>query len=300
MSGADGVSAVEGASAVLPCTFTHPGIDHNLSGSVLWYKRTSLNPSIAFNCTFAGPGRSRCDEVTQEAGGSRFRFVGNLREGDASIMVEPLRRVDRDKYRCRLELNVGKFQSVIPTELTVEGPGGDVSVVNGTEGGSATLPCVYRQSPHYPRALTVTWMRKDPYRHIVTFRPQADGSWAAENGATRFELVGDPELGNASTRIKQLSVEDSDGYLCLVEFNKTENNAAINNVDEKFKSSVHPPFTHQYQREVQLQVQLRVRITPVTQSYKVLILWIPLGLKTIVLLVMCVIFYRDKLSKRED
>ncbi|XP_032874368.1 uncharacterized protein LOC116971356 [Amblyraja radiata] len=296
MSGADEVSAVEGASAVLPCTFTHPGIDHNLSGSVLWYKRTSLNPSIAFNCTFAGPGRSQCDEVTQEAGGSRFRFVGNLREGDASIMMERLRWEDWDIYRCRLELSVGNFQSVIPTQLTVEDLDGDVSVVTETEGGSATLPCVYRQSLNHRSALTVTWMRKDPYRHIVTFRHQADGSWAAENGATRFELVGNPERENASTRINQLSVEDSDGYLCLVEFSKEKNYDPIKYIDEKLRSSVHPPYTHQYQREV----QLRVRITSVTQSYKVLILWIPLGLKTIFLSLMCVIFYYDKLSKSGD
>ncbi|XP_055488063.1 uncharacterized protein LOC129695285 isoform X2 [Leucoraja erinacea] len=251
--GADEVSAVEGASAVLPCRFTHPPTDRNLTGSVLWHnKLPPWPPNLVFNCTYPSHGPFRCDEVTQEAG-SRFKFVGNLREGDASIMVEPLRRVDRDKYRCRVDLNVGSFQSLIPTQLTVEDLDGDVSVVNGTEGGSATLPCVYRQSPHYPNALTVTWMRKDPYRHFVTFRHQAGGSWAAENGATRFELVGDPELGNASTRIKQLSVEDSGGYLCLVEFNKTENNA-INDVAKGFKNSVHPPFTHQYQREVQLQV----------------------------------------------
>ncbi|XP_032874362.1 uncharacterized protein LOC116971354 [Amblyraja radiata] len=257
ISGADVVSAVEGASAVLPCRFTYPPTDRTLTGSVLWHNKLSSEPhSLVLSCTYPSHGPFRCDEVTQEAG-SRFKFVGNLRERDASIMVAPLRREDSDKYRCRLELNVGKFESLIPTQLTVEAPGGNVSVVNGTEGDSATLPCVYPQSLYYPRALAVTWMRKDPYRHIVTFRPQAGGSWAAENGATRFELVGDPVKENASTRINQLSVKDSHGYLCLVEFDKTENKDVIKYVDEGYKTSVHPPYTHQYQREV----QLRVRIT---------------------------------------
>ncbi|XP_078286782.1 sialic acid-binding Ig-like lectin 15 [Rhinoraja longicauda] len=197
-------------------------------------------------------------------------------------MVERLRREDSHRYRCRLELSVGIFQSVIPTRLTVEAPDGNVSVVTGAEGGSATLPCVFPPPAPNREPLAVTWMRKDPYRHIVTFRPQADGSWAAENGATRLELVGNPERGNASTRIEPLMVEDSHDYLCLMEFHNRN------------KSSVYPPYTDQYQRE------LRMRVTPVAQNYLVVIFWIPFGLKTLVLLVMCVILYRDKLSKRGD
>ncbi|XP_078252965.1 uncharacterized protein LOC144592311 [Rhinoraja longicauda] len=284
ISGADEVFAVEGASAVLPCTFTHPPTDRNLTGSVLWYKVTPGSRSLVFNCTFPGPGRSRCGEVTQEAGGDRFRFVGNIREGDASIMVERLRLEDGDwyQYRCSLDLSVGTFQPMFTTRLTVEAPDGNVSVVTGTEGGSATLPCVFPPPAPEHVPLAFTWMRKDPYRHIVTFRPQADGSWAPENGATRLELVGNPERGNASTRIEPLMVEDSHGYLCLVEFHNRK------------KRRGHSPYIDQYQRE------LRLRVTPVAQNYLVVIFWIPFGLKTLVLLVMCAILYRDKLSKRED
>ncbi|XP_078252964.1 sialoadhesin-like [Rhinoraja longicauda] len=288
ISGADAVFGVEGASAVLPCTFTHPPTDRTLTGSVLWYKVAPGSVSLVFNCTFPDPGRSRCGEVTQEAGGGRFRFLGNLREGDASIMMERLSREDGDLYRCGLELSVGSLQSAIPTRLIVEAPAGNVSVVTGTEGGSATLPCVFPPPAPGHVPLAVTWMRKDPYRHIVTFRPQADGSWAAENGATLLELVGNPERGNATTRIEPLMVEDSRGYLCLVDVRKSDH------YRDPAKRIPFPPYTDQYQRVLWLWV------TPVAQNYLVVIFWIPFGLKTLVLLVMCAILYRDKLSKRED
>ncbi|XP_072903737.1 uncharacterized protein [Hemitrygon akajei] len=89
-------------------------------------------------------------------------------------------------------------------------------------------------------------MRKDPYRHIVTFRRIRNGSWAAESGVTRYELVGDPELGNAWIRIKQLRVEDSHSYLCLAEFRKSEHDDS---------SNINPPYIHVIQSEIQLQVR---------------------------------------------
>ncbi|XP_072903863.1 uncharacterized protein [Hemitrygon akajei] len=121
--------------------------------------------------------------------------------------------------------------------------------MTGTEGALATLPCVFTWPRQNLTAHTVTWMRKDPYQHIVTFRRYENGSWAAENGVTRYELVGDPELGNASTRIKELNAEDSHSYLCLADFRKSEHDYSIN------RDRVNPPFIHVFQSEIQLQVR---------------------------------------------
>ncbi|XP_072904067.1 uncharacterized protein [Hemitrygon akajei] len=289
MSGADVVSAVKGASAVLPCTFTHPPPDVALSGSVIWNKTESGATKPVFKCTYPGSGPSWCDTTTQEAGGGRFGFVGNLSRRDASIMVERLNRSDDGRYRCRVELNVGNFQTVVLTDLSVRAPGESVPVLNGTEGASATLPCVFTRPPQNLTAHTVTWMRKDPYRHIVTFRHQGNGSWAAENGVTRYELVEDPELGNAWIRIKQLRVEDSHSYLCLAEFRKSNHDYS------SYGNHVKPPFIHVIQSEIRLQVR------PGTgASETVLMLCIPLGLKTLALLVMGAVLYGDKLRKRQD
>ncbi|XP_051875942.1 uncharacterized protein LOC127572573 isoform X3 [Pristis pectinata] len=179
-------------------------------------------------------------------------------------MVERLSREDGGRYRCRVELNVGTFQTLIPTVLSVRAPDGNGSVVTATEGDSATLPCMFTLSRRFPNLHTVTWVRKDPYLHIVTFTHHGNGSWAAENGVTRYELVGDPEQGNASTRIKQLRAEDSDGYLCLVEFRKAD--------DYRYPFfGLHPdykidhPFIHLSQREEGTRWIHRRRLRPVLQ-----------------------------------
>ncbi|XP_069739668.1 uncharacterized protein [Narcine bancroftii] len=223
MSGADVVSAVEGASAVLPFHFTHPPTEKTLTGTIKWYKIKSgvkSVPQLVFNCTYPGLGSSRCDWATQEVGGRRFTFVGNLSRRDASVMMDRLSREDEAWYWCRMDLNINSFQTVVATNLTVRAPDGKDSVVSGTEGDSVTLPCVFQRPLSDLTLHTVTWMMKDPYWHVVTFRHRSDGSWVAESDATRYELVGDLEHGNASTRINQLSVRDSHGYLCLVESRK--------------------------------------------------------------------------------
>ncbi|XP_062903805.1 uncharacterized protein LOC134346381 [Mobula hypostoma] len=287
MSGADVVSAVEGASAVLPWTFTHPPTDLVPSGTLIWYRVESGARKLVFNCSYPDSGRSWCD-TTLKTGRGQFGFVGNLSRRDASIMMQRLNRSDGGRYWCRLELNIGKIQTAVLTELSVRAPGESVSVMTGTEGASATLPCEFTRPPQNLTAHTVTWMRKDPYRHIVTFRRYENESWAAENRVTRYELVRDPERGNALIRIKQLSVEDSHSYLCLAEFRKKNHDYSF------YTGHLTPPFIHVFQNEIQLQVR------PGTDAFAELMLCIPLGLKTLVLLVMGAVLYGDKLRKRRD
>ncbi|XP_051876235.1 uncharacterized protein LOC127572726 isoform X2 [Pristis pectinata] len=208
-------------------------------------------------------------------------------------MVDRLSREDGGRYRFRVEINVGSFQLHVLTALSVRAPDGNGSVVTGTEGASATLPCMFTRPPHYLNLHRVTWVRKDPYRHIVTFTHHGNGSWAAENRVTWYELVGDPEQGNASTRIKQLSAEDSDGYLCLVEFRKPDDDLYTASGDY-YRFKTNSQLIHLSQHEV------RLRVRPGTDIFPILMLCIPLGLKTLALLVMFVVYCSDKLGKRRD
>ncbi|XP_067885291.1 sialic acid-binding Ig-like lectin 15 isoform X1 [Heterodontus francisci] len=278
MSTADDVSVEEGGSAVLPCTFTHPHTDQTVTGSVIWYNRDSWDSNVIFKCTYSGPGHSQselCEDVKQQDGGNRFRFVGNFRNKDVSIMMERLIRADSGYYRCRVELNIGKINVLKLTSLRVEAASGNVSVVTGTEGASVTLPCMF--TPRSYRTLsTVTWMRKEPYQHIVTFRNQSNGSWTTANGGNRYELIGNPKEGNASTRINQLSVNDNHTYLCLVEYTLRSN------------------YQHLIQTETQLQV------VHAAETFPIAILCIPLGVKLLALIVMWIILLRDKSRSRTD
>ncbi|XP_067885260.1 uncharacterized protein [Heterodontus francisci] len=123
MSTADIVSVEEGGSAVLPCTFTHPHPDQTVTGSVIWYNRDSWDYNVIFKCTYSGPGHSQselCENVIQQDGGNRFRFVGNFSNKDVSIMMERLIRADSGPYQCRVELNIGNVQTPKLTSLRVE------------------------------------------------------------------------------------------------------------------------------------------------------------------------------------
>ncbi|XP_048451109.1 uncharacterized protein LOC125482802 [Rhincodon typus] len=273
MTVADNVRAEKGASAVLPCSFTHPDTNLTLTGSVVWIKYFT---GVIFKCTYPGPDHSQgelCENVIQRDGGNRFRFVGNLSNKDVSIMMEGLSQEDAGLYRWRVDLNIGSIGTARGTCLEVKAAQGTVSVVSGTEGNSVTLPCIF-MTRDFGTLSTITWMRKKPYQHIVTFTAQSKGNWTTVNGGNRYELIGNPDKGNALTRINQLSVRDNHTYLCQVEYRSSLN------------------FQYLIQKEIRLQV--------IPKTFPIAILCISLVLKLPPLLVMWIILYRDKTRKEQD
>ncbi|XP_072447734.1 uncharacterized protein [Chiloscyllium punctatum] len=237
MTVADGVRAEEGGTAVLPCSFTHPDTNLTLIGSVIWIKSDT---GVIFKCTYSETDHSQgelCENVTQRDSGNRFRFVGNLSKNEISLMMEGLSQEDAGPYLCRVELNIGSFQAQSPTKLEIEAAHGNVSVVTGTEGDSVILPCIFRSWDSHTLT-TVTWMRKEPYQHIVTFTAQSQGNWTTGHGGNRYELIGNPEEGNASTRINQLSVRDNHTYLCHVEYRSRLNSQYLIQKDTRLQVHV--------------------------------------------------------------
>ncbi|XP_072904066.1 uncharacterized protein [Hemitrygon akajei] len=248
------MTGTEGASATLPCVFTRP--PQSLTAhTVTWMRKDPYRHIVTFRHHGNGSWAT-------ENGVTRYELVEDPELGNAWIRIKQLRVEDSHSYLCLAEFRKGNhdyssygnhvkppFIHVIQSEIQLQvtpAPSESVSVMTGTEGASATLPCVFTRPRQSLTAHTVTWMRKNPYRHIVTFRRNEIGSWAAENGVSRYELVRDPELGNAWIRIKQLRVEDSHSYLCLAEFRKSEHDDS---------SNINPPYIHVIQSEIQLQVR---------------------------------------------
>ncbi|XP_078070019.1 sialic acid-binding Ig-like lectin 15 [Mustelus asterias] len=158
-------------------------------------------------------------------------------------------------------------------KLKNDASGNDL-VVNGTEGASVTLPCMFTPHSNYSMT-TVSWMRKEPYQHVVTFRVQSDGSWTTVNGGNRYEFIGNLNEGNASIRINQLSVNDDYTYLCLVEYTSSNSHHLILN-------------------------ETRLQVTRAAETFPIVILCIPLGVKLLPLLVMWIVLYRDRTRKEQD
>ncbi|XP_059501027.1 sialic acid-binding Ig-like lectin 12 [Stegostoma tigrinum] len=257
MTIADNVTAEEGGSAVLPCSFTHQVTNLTLTGSVIWIK---YSKGVIFNCTYPGTGHSKgelCENVKQRDGGNRFRFVGNLSNKDVSIIMDGLSQKDNGSYQCRVELNIDSFETSTPTKLEVKAARGSASVVSGTEGDTVTLPCIFEPWPKSKLA-TVTWLRKEPYQRIVTFTAQSKQISATVNGGNRYELIGNPEDGNASTRINQLRVSDNHTYLCQVEY--------------RSRDSASKNFQHLIQKEIWLQVHVKRTGSPTVHPFIFLII----------------------------
>ncbi|XP_043576891.1 sialic acid-binding Ig-like lectin 15 isoform X1 [Chiloscyllium plagiosum] len=78
-------------------------------------------------------------------------------------------------------------------------------------------------------------MRKEPYQHIVIFKAQSQGNWTTVHSGNRYELIGNPEEGNASTRINQLSVRDNHTYLCHVEYRSRLNSQYLIQKDTRLQ-----------------------------------------------------------------
>ncbi|XP_048450941.1 uncharacterized protein LOC109922807 isoform X6 [Rhincodon typus] len=152
---------------------------------------------------------------------------------------------------------------------------GNVSVVSGTEGDSVTLPCIVKfRKPS--QLTTVTWMRKEPYQHIVTFTAQSQGYWTIVNGENRYKLVGNTEKGNATTRINQLRVSDNHTYLCQVEY--------------RSRQSPSENSQHLIQKEICLQVH--VKTTDSTTLYPFIFLIIIFII--IIIIIIIFIIFRKK------
>lgn len=95
------------------------------------------------------------------------------------------------------------------------------SMVIGSKGGSATLPCSFNPSNRNPSSITIDWMKGNPPKWSVIFRhthPHITARRIPENvnEGERYELVGKLEQGDASIRVRGLRLDDASDCSCHV------------------------------------------------------------------------------------
>ncbi|XP_042192193.1 hepatitis A virus cellular receptor 1 homolog [Callorhinchus milii] len=146
----------------------------------------------------------------------------------------------------------------------------------GTVGESVMLLCPLPSNGPKYKLVNVTWVRKEPYSHLVTFR-QEGGSWNRTEGDERCELRGSAADGDITLTVSRLVTEDNGIYLCLVEAEKENKRLVI-------------------QREIRLQVQSSPGLAAIY------ILWLIPAVKCLFLLVMGIILVcntRDRTRSQE-
>uniref|UniRef100_A0A4W3GIL7 Ig-like domain-containing protein n=1 Tax=Callorhinchus milii TaxID=7868 RepID=A0A4W3GIL7_CALMI len=116
----------------------------------------------------------------------------------------------------------------------------------GTVGESVMLLCPLPSPDPVYKLVNVTWVRKEPYSHLVTFR-QEGGSWNKTEGDERCELRGSVADGDITLTVSRLVTEDNGIYLCLVEAEKENKRLVI-------------------QREIRVQVQSSTGKIPLSTS----------------------------------
>ncbi|XP_078476509.1 uncharacterized protein LOC144737618 isoform X2 [Lampetra planeri] len=154
------VEAVEGGSAMLPCTFSYPAHLPPSRVSVSW-RPEGFHEAIMFQS--ADPFLR--ENVLGDGGGGRFSLAGNLSTRNASISIRDLRLDDFKAYVCQLVMYyVNKenvFQVSDPIKLKLkehtEIPATPETTTTAATSSAATSsaapsPAATAQSPRVPRA----------------------------------------------------------------------------------------------------------------------------------------------------
>ncbi|XP_078070018.1 sialic acid-binding Ig-like lectin 15 [Mustelus asterias] len=221
------VTGREGKATVLFCKFTHPHPGYKGNITVTWLEKwTSMVLFSYTNYPSLNSQSSGFANLIHQNMGKRYRVLGNLRENDASIIIKQLSLQENNRQTvCRVNLkdySNETFQSSFQTILVVAGQS-DSRAVTGVKGDSVTLSCTFNPPQHSPSSLTVLWMKRNPHKASTVFsctRSLGAGSGYTDrvtvNEGDRYELIGNTTQGDASLRMRNLQLIDTDDYFCHV------------------------------------------------------------------------------------
>ncbi|XP_030214604.1 uncharacterized protein LOC115545492 isoform X2 [Gadus morhua] len=152
----DSFCVVEGSTATIPCSFTHPLVDVKKGGAILQVKRVAWcpDPLLCHRSTtnVYDSGNVRAD--------SRFLYLGDL-VGNCALKINKTVKQDAKRYYFRFETKADGYTGREGVTVTVTS-GEDVKVRSSVtdhvvkEGGQVTLTCTSACSFHQ---LDVHWYR---------------------------------------------------------------------------------------------------------------------------------------------
>ncbi|XP_032874704.1 uncharacterized protein LOC116971578 [Amblyraja radiata] len=216
----DMVMGREGKLVVLYCKFTHP--HHQYKGNInIILKDKGTKKTIFKYKNYPSSGKYK-NEILDNVG-ARYRPMGDPRKNDASIIINQLGTTDTNKIlNCRVVLTeqTGANYECPHGRITASG---DVSasMVIGKRGGGATLNCNFNHSSANSRVITILWMKGTPWEESVFFKhtrsyPTSGPGTDNVNRGGRYELVGIVDKGDASIRVRGLTLNDTNNYFCHV------------------------------------------------------------------------------------
>ncbi|XP_072113536.1 uncharacterized protein [Mobula birostris] len=240
----DKVTGREGKSLFLFCFFAPPFNEYKGNISIIW-KNAKGNVTFLHYTNY--PSAHGFENHIWNNKDSRYQILGNPRKNDASIVIKQLRSNENGKgFCCQIDFteeSTGKCEEGIRTKIT-DVQGARLSPVTVKVGDSATLPCNFTPPDKKPSSIGIIWMKGNLPNVSIVFnqtryrsanRPYAN----TVNEGDRYELVGNPEQGNASIKVTDLRLNDNSKYFCHVWFK----NAKTTVIQDETSLQVEVPAT---------------------------------------------------------
>ncbi|CAL8249515.1 unnamed protein product [Boreogadus saida] len=177
----DSFCVVEGSTATIPCSFTHPLVDVKKGGAMLQVKRVAWCPGPLL-CHLSTTNVYDSSNVRAD---SRFLYLGDL-VGNCTLEIIKTVKQDAKRYYFRFETEANGYTGREGVTVTVTN-GEDVKVRSSItdnvvkEGGQVTLTCTSACSFHQ---LDVHWYRnghalseKGPALHLSSLTNDDTGDY---------------------------------------------------------------------------------------------------------------------------
>ncbi|KPP57329.1 hypothetical protein Z043_124965, partial [Scleropages formosus] len=204
------ISTIQDVCVVIPCTYKYPDTKPNTEKTWTGYWYINENDKQAVYDEKIANVLSNFK--------NRTRLVGNLSQGNCSLMINDVKKADHQKMYFRIQIkNLDNYSFLKKTvSITVQVRAIEVPKTMSALGGSClVIPCKFL-CPDLSNPINTSagfWLASS----TTDFVYHTDSSKVAEQYKGRTQLIGDLKKGNCSLKIDHLQYNDNGPFYFRIE-----------------------------------------------------------------------------------